>query len=138
MGFESFDISSEAHANAPGHYRAFQMWVSEWIYFLQASSAASWGGNLWDWRRSLNSAVFMSFFGLPINTVAGVALMGTFVTSVAGVIFYQAMAPFYPTMSIAPDWLLGALFGLGGIAGKVIFNPNPGFHSARRTSIAEN
>ena len=63
---------------------------------------------------------FFSFFGLPIYTVAGAALMGTFVTSVAGVIFYQAIAPFYPTMSIAPDWLLGALFGLGGIAGMYL------------------
>lgn len=60
---------------------------------------------------------FVSFFGLPIYTVAGAALMGTFVTSVAGVIFYQAIAPFYPTMSIAPDWVLGSLFGLGGFAG---------------------
>lgn len=63
---------------------------------------------------------FVSFFGLPVYTVAGAALMGTFVTSVAGVIFYQAIAPFYPTMSIAPDWLLGALFGLGGIAGMYL------------------
>lgn len=63
---------------------------------------------------------FVSFFGLPIYTVAGAALMGTFVTSVAGVIFYQTIAPFYPTMSIAPDWLLGALFGLGEIAGMYL------------------
>jgi hypothetical protein len=60
---------------------------------------------------------FVSFFGLPVYTVAGAALMGTFVTSVAGVIFYQGIAPFYPSMSIAPDWLLGSLFGIGGIAG---------------------
>jgi uncharacterized protein len=46
---------------------------------------------------------FVTFFGLPVYTVAGAALMGTFVTSVAGVIFYQAMAPFYPDMSVAPD-----------------------------------
>ncbi len=60
---------------------------------------------------------FISFFGLPVYTVAGAALMGTFVTSVAGVIFYQAIAPFYPDMAISPDWLLGVLFGLGGFAG---------------------
>lgn len=60
---------------------------------------------------------FVSIFGLPVYTVAGAALMGSFVTSVAGVIFYQAIAPFYPNMSIAPDWILGALFGLGGVAG---------------------
>ena len=63
---------------------------------------------------------FVTFFGLPVYTVAGAALMGTFVTSVAGVAFYQAIAPFYPTMSIAPDWLLGTLFGLGGMAGMYL------------------
>ena len=60
---------------------------------------------------------FISFFGLPVYTVAGAALMGTFVTSIAGVIFYQIIAPFYPNMAISPDWLLGLLFGLGGFGG---------------------
>ncbi len=63
---------------------------------------------------------FVSFFGLPVYTVAGPALMGTFVTSVAGVAFYQALAPFHPGMSVAPDWLLGALFGLGGMVGMYL------------------
>ena len=60
---------------------------------------------------------FVSFFELPVYTVAGAALMGTFVTSVAGVLFYQLMAPFYPHMAVAPDWALGFLFGIGGFAG---------------------
>lgn len=60
---------------------------------------------------------FVSFYGLPVYTVAGAALMGTFVTSVAGVLFYQLMAPLYPNMAIAPDWTLGFLFGIGGFAG---------------------
>jgi len=60
---------------------------------------------------------FVSFFNLPVYTVAGAALMGTFVTSVAGVAFYQAIAPFYPNVAVAPDWLLGFLFGIGGCAG---------------------
>jgi len=63
---------------------------------------------------------FVSFFKLPIYTVAGAALMGTFVTSVAGVIFYQAIAPYHPNMSVAPDWLLGFLFGIGGMAGMYL------------------
>jgi hypothetical protein len=63
---------------------------------------------------------FVSFFGLPVYTVAGAALMGTFITSVAGVAFYQAIAPFYPTMSVAPDWMLGFLFGIGGMAGMYL------------------
>ena len=62
----------------------------------------------------------LRFFRLPVYTVAGAALMGTFVTSVAGVVFYQAMALFYPGMSIAPDWPLGILFGVGGMAGMFL------------------
>jgi hypothetical protein len=60
---------------------------------------------------------FVTFFGLPVYTVAGATLMGTFITSVAGVGFYQAMAPFYPGLAVAPDYPLGLLFGLGGMAG---------------------
>jgi hypothetical protein len=59
----------------------------------------------------------VTFFGLPIFTIAGATLMGTFVTSIAGVVFYQLIAPFYPNQVIAPDWGLGILFGLGGAAG---------------------
>lgn len=62
----------------------------------------------------------MTFFGLPVYAVAGAALMGTFVTSVAGVTFYTAIAPLYPQLSVAPDWLLGILFGLGGMAGMYL------------------
>lgn len=62
----------------------------------------------------------ITFFGLPVYTVAGAALMGTFVTSVAGVAFYTALAPFYPQLSVAPDWLLGILFGVGGMAGMYL------------------
>ena len=63
---------------------------------------------------------FVTFFRLPIYTVAGASLMGTFVTSVAGVSFYQIMAKFYPNTSVSPDWLLGILFGLGGMAGMFL------------------
>lgn len=62
----------------------------------------------------------ITFFGLPVYTVAGAALMGTFVTSVAGVAFYTAIAPLFPQVSVAPDWLLGILFGLGGMAGMYL------------------
>lgn len=60
---------------------------------------------------------FITFFGLPVYTIAGAALMGTFVTSLAGVAFYQGLAPLYPHMAVAPDWSLGLLFGLGGMIG---------------------
>lgn len=63
---------------------------------------------------------FVTFFRLPIYTIAGASLMGTFVTSVAGVSFYQILAAFYPRLSVAPDWMLGILFGLGGMAGMFL------------------
>lgn len=63
---------------------------------------------------------FIAFFHLPVYTVAGAALMGTFVTSVAGVITYQVLAPYYSNMSVAPDWSLGILFGVGGFAGMYL------------------
>jgi hypothetical protein len=69
---------------------------------------------------SIIAPFLVTFFRLPVHTVAGAALMGTFVTSVAGVVFYQALAPFYPHLSVAPDWGLGLLFGLGGVAGMYL------------------
>lgn len=62
---------------------------------------------------------FVAVFKLPVYTVAGAALAGTFITSVFGVVFYQFVAVSFapPSLTVAPDWLLGALFGLGGLAG---------------------
>ncbi len=59
----------------------------------------------------------VSFFRLPVHTVAGASLLGTFLTSAAAVLFYMAIAPWYPTMSVRPDFALGLLLGLGGMAG---------------------
>ena len=60
---------------------------------------------------------FVSWFRLPIHTISGATLMGTFLTSVAGVTFYMAIAPLFPDQSVSPDWMLGLLFGIGGMAG---------------------
>ncbi len=64
--------------------------------------------------------LLVTLFKLPVYTIAGAALLGTFVTSVVGVAFYQAIAPLYPDLSVAPDWLLGLLFGLGGMVGMYL------------------
>lgn len=63
---------------------------------------------------------FIAIVGLPVYAVAGAALMGTFVTSVAGVAFFHLLAWFYPDHSVAPDWMLGALFGAGGMLGMYL------------------
>jgi uncharacterized membrane protein YfcA len=63
---------------------------------------------------------FVVIVGLPVYIVAGASLMGTFITSAVGVIFYQFLAQFYPDISVAPDWSLGILFGVGGFLGMYL------------------
>lgn len=65
---------------------------------------------------SIISPFCVSFFGLPVYTVAGAALLGTFLTSIAGVFFYSVI-PVKAGISTVPDWPLGILFGLGGLLG---------------------
>ncbi|MFQ6008098.1 MAG: sulfite exporter TauE/SafE family protein [Candidatus Zixiibacteriota bacterium] len=64
----------------------------------------------------------VTVFGLPVYTVAGAALLGTFVSSIAGVVYYVILGSFHssPPISTSPDWLLGALFGIGGFAGVYV------------------
>ena len=69
---------------------------------------------------SIIAPFFVAFFHLPVYAVAGAALMGTFVTSIAGVIIYQVLALVYSDMSVAPDWYLGLLFGTGGFFGMYL------------------
>ena len=69
---------------------------------------------------SIVAPFFIAIVGLPVYTVAGAALMGTFVTSFAGVAFFHFLAWFYPGHSVAPDWMLGMLFGVGGMLGMYL------------------
>lgn len=61
----------------------------------------------------------VAVFHLPVYTVAGAALMGTFLTSIAGVTFYSIM-PAKEGLATSPDWLLGFLFGIGGFVGMYL------------------
>ncbi|MDP2827434.1 MAG: sulfite exporter TauE/SafE family protein [Sulfuricellaceae bacterium] len=61
----------------------------------------------------------IAVFRLPVHAVAGAALAGTFVTSVAGVAVYSFL-PLPGGGYAAPDWWLGSLFGLGGLAGMYL------------------
>ncbi len=58
----------------------------------------------------------VAVFHLPVYTVAGAALIGTFLTSILGVVFY-AFVPIKSGISASPDFLLGFLFGIGGFIG---------------------
>jgi uncharacterized protein len=94
--------------------------VSFWGIFTLSFLVGIVGGIYGIGGGSIIAPFFVTFFKLPVYTIAGAALMGTFITSVAGVAFYQAIAPFYPNLTVAPDWLLGALFGLGGMGGMYL------------------
>ena len=54
-----------------------------------------------------------AIFRLPMYTIAGAALLGTLVTSVAGVGIYYSLG-------VSPDLLLGVLFGAGGFVGMYL------------------
>ena len=44
---------------------------------------------------AIMAPILVSHVGLPVHTIAGATLMGTFLTSVVGVTFSQAVAPLY-------------------------------------------
>jgi len=69
---------------------------------------------------ALIAPLLITFFRLPVYTIAGTALMSTCVVSVAGVAMYHALALLHPAQSIAPDWPLGLLFAAGGVAGMYL------------------
>jgi uncharacterized membrane protein YfcA len=58
----------------------------------------------------------ISVLRLPVHTVAGASLFGTFISSLAGVVVYH-IGFMSGGLSTRPDYLLGTLFGLGGALG---------------------
>ncbi len=58
----------------------------------------------------------IAVLGLPVYMVAGAALISTWIASVVSTLFYAA-GPLSQNVQASPDWLLGILFGLGGVAG---------------------
>jgi uncharacterized membrane protein YfcA len=99
----------------------YDFWGQRFSFSVPAVSALSLvvgliGGAYGIGGGSIIAPICVSLFRLPVYTVAGAALMGTFITSAAGVLFYS-LVPINSGISHAPDWFLGILFGLGGIPG---------------------
>ncbi|MDL2307735.1 sulfite exporter TauE/SafE family protein [Desulfovibrio sp. OttesenSCG-928-C06] len=69
---------------------------------------------------SMITPVLVSLCSLPIYTITAASLLATFGTSVFGVLFFLLLSGFFPERAIAPDFLLGLLFGLGGLAGMYL------------------
>ena len=59
---------------------------------------------------------FITVLELPVHSIAGASLFGTLVSSIVGVIVYQLGIGSVGAQT-RPDYLLGLLFGLGGLLG---------------------
>jgi len=129
---ETGDGVSQGPSLAPVRVTHFNFRRLGYTFYDHTFEVSFWGVFTLSWIVGIVGGVYgigggaiiapflVTFFRLPVYTVAGAALMGTFVTSVAGVAFYQAIAPFFPETSVAPDWPLGILFGIGGMAGMYL------------------
>ena len=71
---------------------------------------------------ALLSPYFVAIYQLPVHSIAGAMLLGTFLSSVVGVIVYMVVSPFFTPEAtvIMPDWLLGLSFGVGGAIGVYV------------------
>jgi len=63
------------------------------------------------------SPYLVAVYQLPVHSIAGAMLLGTFITSVAGALIYMAVSPLIGGSVLWPDWWLGLSFGLGGALG---------------------
>ncbi|ACI21319.1 MULTISPECIES: sulfite exporter TauE/SafE family protein [Thermodesulfovibrio] len=86
-----------------------------WV-FLLAFVIGVIGGAYGIGGGAIMSPFLVTFFKLPVHSIAGACLMGTATASVFGVLYY-AILPSPEGMQTSPDWLLGLLFGLGGAFG---------------------
>ncbi len=61
----------------------------------------------------------VSVLNIPVYVVSGAVLMGVFITSISGLLFYS-LIPLRGGITAPPDWLLGILFGIGGLCGMYL------------------
>ena len=99
----------------------YEFWGERFSYstiamFFLAFAVGIIGGTYGIGGGAIIAPFCVAVFHLPVYTIAGAALMGTLITSVAGVFFYSII-PAKAGMVTSPDWLLGFLFGAGGFIG---------------------
>jgi uncharacterized membrane protein YfcA len=63
--------------------------------------------------------ILVTVFKLPVQTISGAALCGTFINSTLGILFYILLGSSFSASgeTIQPDWMLGLMFGIGGAVG---------------------
>lgn len=123
-GSDSFNISNPVFNLKKISYDFLEESIQAptWAILLLSFVVGIIGGTYGIGGGAIIAPFFVSVLKLPVHTIAGASLFGTFVTSIAGVIFYTLIAPHYADtgLVIRPDWYLGGLFGIGGFAGIYI------------------
>jgi uncharacterized membrane protein YfcA len=84
--------------------------------FALASAVGIVGGTYGIGGGAIIAPICVAVFRLPVYTVAGATLLATFLTSIAGVVFYTTI-PVKQGFQTSPDWILGLILGAGGFAG---------------------
>ncbi|MFH1701124.1 MAG: sulfite exporter TauE/SafE family protein [Candidatus Zixiibacteriota bacterium] len=106
----TFDFNGQSHS------------VSSPILFTLSVIVGAIGGIYGIGGGAILAPILVIIFRMPIYTVSGATLFGTFLTSTVGVLFYVVLAPLFAADNISanPDWMLGLMFGIGGSLGMYL------------------
>ena len=114
---ETFGSASGSSADATGSSPLFELSGSRNYLLLLAFGVGVMGGIYSIGGGAIIAPFLVAIFRLPVRAVAGAALVGTLVTSVAGIAFFEVLAQVGSAPDASPDWLLGLTLGLGGLLG---------------------
>jgi hypothetical protein len=96
--------------------------VTTWPIILISFVVGIVGGIYGIGGGAILSPYFVAIYQLPVHSIAGAMLLGTFLTSVVGVMVYIVISPLImPDQAVVmPDWFLGLSFGIGGALGVYV------------------
>jgi len=96
--------------------------VKTWPIILLSFIVGIVGGIYGIGGGAILSPYFVAIYQLPVHSIAGAMLLGTFLTSVVGVLVYMLISPFFtPDGAVMmPDWYLGLSYGIGGAMGVYV------------------
>ncbi len=86
------------------------------IFFL-SGIIAFFGGIYGIGGGAIVAPFLLSYYKLPVYVTSGATLFCTYISSVLGVIIYYILAFIHPERAFMPDFMLGTLFGIGGLIG---------------------
>ncbi len=96
--------------------------VTTWPIILISFVVGIVGGIYGIGGGAILSPYFVAIYHLPVHSIAGAMLLGTFLTSVVGVLIYIMINSLCSRVGamIMPDWYLGLSFGVGGALGVYV------------------